>query len=124
MLFRDAHAGMAEQDRNLIDRNAGKHHFDGESIAERVAVAALRCTVRLAEIGNLEETAVVEPLAVSNGPHERGGNGEDEVQQVFDVIQGSIAAAGGEVCGGLFEEDGRRGSQPKASACATDLYRP
>lgn len=58
MLFGDAHAGMAEQDRNLIDGNAGQQHFDGEGVTEHVAVATLGCAVRLAEIGNAEETTI------------------------------------------------------------------
>lgn len=54
VLFGDANAGVAKQDRNLIDGNAGQQHLDCKGIAEHVAVAALRRAVRLAEIGNLE----------------------------------------------------------------------
>jgi hypothetical protein len=54
VLFGDADAGMAEQDRDLIDGNAGQKHLNGEGVSEHMAVATLWRAVRLAEIGDFE----------------------------------------------------------------------
>ena len=58
VLFRDADAGVAEQDRHLIDGNAGQQHLDSEGIAEHVTMAALWRVVRFAEIGDFKEPAI------------------------------------------------------------------
>ena len=58
MLFGDADAGMAEEYGDLVDGNSGEQHLDGEGVAEHVAVGALGCAVRLAQIGEREEAAV------------------------------------------------------------------
>jgi len=58
VLFRDLHAGVTEQDRNLVDGNTGQQHLHRERVAEHVAMASLRCTVRPAEISHGEEAAI------------------------------------------------------------------
>ena len=58
MLFRDTDAGVAEEDGDLVDGDAGEQHLDREGIAEHMAVGALGCSVRLAQIGDREEAAV------------------------------------------------------------------
>ena len=49
---------MAEQKRNLVDRNAGEQHFDRKSVAEHVRVAALSLAVRPPDVGQLEQAAI------------------------------------------------------------------
>ena len=58
VFFGDADAGMAEEDRYLIDGNASQKHLDGEGIAEHMAVATFWRAVRLAEIGDFEKPAI------------------------------------------------------------------
>ena len=49
---------MTEQDRNLIDGNAGQQHLNCEGVAEHMAVATLWRAVRSAEIGDFEESTI------------------------------------------------------------------
>ena len=58
MFFRDTDAGVAEEDGDLVDGDAGEQHLNREGIAEHMAMGALGCAVRLAQIGDREETAV------------------------------------------------------------------
>ena len=58
VLFCDAYAGVAEQDGDLIDGDSGQQHFDGEGVAEHVAVGALGSAVRLVQVGYSKETPV------------------------------------------------------------------
>jgi hypothetical protein len=48
MLLRNPNAGMAEQYRNLVDRNAGQQHLHRESVAEHIAVSAFHAAIGLA----------------------------------------------------------------------------
>jgi hypothetical protein len=58
MFFCDAHAGVAKQDRDLVNGHTCQQHFDGEGVAEHMAVGALRGAIGIAQIGDLEEAAV------------------------------------------------------------------
>jgi hypothetical protein len=58
VLLGNANAGVTQQDRDLIDGNAGQEHFDGKSVSEHMAMATLWGAVRLAEIGDFEEPAI------------------------------------------------------------------
>jgi deoxyinosine 3'endonuclease (endonuclease V) len=58
MFFCDAHAGVAKQDRNLVNGHSGKQHLDGEGVTKHMAMGALRGAIGIAQIGDLEETAV------------------------------------------------------------------
>jgi len=54
----NAHAGMAEKDRDLVVGNAGQQHLDGKGIAEYVAVGALGRAVGIAQVDDREQATV------------------------------------------------------------------
>jgi len=58
VLLGNADAGVAEQDRGLIDGNAGQKHFSREGIAKHVAVGALGSAVGIAQVGDREKPPV------------------------------------------------------------------
>jgi hypothetical protein len=58
VLLGDLHAGVAEQDRNLIDRHAGKQHFHRERVTKHVWMTTLDRTVRPGDVGQGEEPAI------------------------------------------------------------------
>ena len=58
MLFRHTDASVAEEDGDLIDGDSGQQHFDGEGVAEHVAVGALGRAVRLVQVGYSKKTPV------------------------------------------------------------------
>jgi len=58
VLFRDADAGVTEQDGDLIDGDSGQQHFDGEGVAEHVAMGTLGCAVRLVQVGYSKKSPV------------------------------------------------------------------
>jgi len=78
VLFRDADAGMTEQDGDLIDGDSGQQHFNGEGVAEHVAVGALACAVGLVQVGNGKESPVG-PLPVGNVGFGQAVAGPEEV---------------------------------------------
>lgn len=58
MLLSYADAGVAKEDRDLVDGNAGQQHLNGEGVAEHVAVGALWGAVGIAQVGDLEEPTI------------------------------------------------------------------
>jgi len=65
VVLSDPDAGVAEQDRGLIDWNAGQQHLDREGVAKHVAVAAFRRSIQFAEIGKLEQPAISASLVAN-----------------------------------------------------------
>jgi len=71
VLLGNAHAGMAEKDRDLVVGNASQQHLDGKGIAEYVAVGALgrqRHEDRYTGLGLIEhQFDVGQPRALQGG---------------------------------------------------------
>ena len=66
MLFGYPDAGVSKEDRNLVNGDAGLKHFDGERVAEHVAVGALWCALWIAQVSDLEEPAIYSLLKSMN----------------------------------------------------------
>lgn len=71
MLFRDLHAAVSQQERDLVNRNSRAQQFNCERVAEHVWVAAFRCAVGFLIFARLNSRrrARCHPfLAVSGSP--------------------------------------------------------
>jgi len=78
VLFGNANAGVAEENRHLVDWDSGQQHLDGEGVAEHMAVATLWRPVRLAEIGDFEQPAIG-ALPVGNEGFWQSVTGPEEI---------------------------------------------
>ena len=56
-LLRDFHGGVTQQQRDLVDWNAGKQILNREGVPEHVRMAPLQSAIELLDRGYFEESA-------------------------------------------------------------------